>query len=257
MTDEEHYELGGELQEKRRSPRRLLKGFAFIIISSALLAVLVYSPLFAVRHIEVIGNRYMPEKDVIRISGAYMGAPLFALETNAMTQNLKKDLRIEQAVVRRSLPSTLEIEIKERRPIATLAADFGYVDLDREGTVIDAYKTLKTMQIPMITGKEVRDLYIGDKTEDSDTQKAIRYLMELQESTQSLMSEVSLADVENVTAFTTTGATIYLGSIDTLDEKVAMTDQFAKDMASSSRPIAYVDFKYAAPFIKFKEPLIK
>lgn len=253
MKDEEHYELGGELHETHRSPRRLLKGFAFIIISLALLAVLVYSPLFSVRHIQVIGTKYMPEQDVIRISGAYTGAPIFSLETGEMTKRLKKDLRVEHVVVRRSLPATLEIEIVERRPIATLAADFGYVDLDREGTVIDAYKKLKTMQIPMITGKVVKDLYIGDKTGDADTQKAIHYLMELQESTLSLMSEVSLADAENVIAYTTSGAAIYLGNIDSLKEKAGMTDQFAKDMATSPRPIAYVDFKYAAPFIKFKD----
>lgn len=253
MKDEEHYSIGGGLHETQRSPRRLRKGLGFIIISLALLAVFVYAPLFSVRHIQVIGTKYMPDQDVIRISGAYMGAPLFSLETGEMTRNLKKDLRVEHVVVRRSLPSTLEIEIVERRPIATVAADFGYVDLDREGTVIDAYKKLKAMQIPMITGKNVRDLYIGDKTVDADTKKAIHYLMELQESTLALMSEVSLSDVENVTAYTTTGATIYLGSIDNLEGKAGMTDQFAKDMASSPRPIAYVDFKYNAPFIKFKE----
>ena len=39
---------------RRRSPRRVLKGFLFLVVSGALLAVAVYSPLFSVRDVRIL-----------------------------------------------------------------------------------------------------------------------------------------------------------------------------------------------------------
>ena len=100
---------------RRRSPRRVLKGFLFLVVSGALLAVAVYSPLFSVRDVRVLGNHYMPKEDICRVAGVYPGVPLFEVKTAEMAQLLMKDLRVEQAAVRRSLPSTLEIQVVERR----------------------------------------------------------------------------------------------------------------------------------------------
>ena len=86
---------------RRRSPRRVLKGFLFLVVSGALLAVAVYSPLFSVRDVRIIGNHYMPADDIRRVAGVYPGVPLFQVKTAEMTQLLMKDLRVEQASARR------------------------------------------------------------------------------------------------------------------------------------------------------------
>ena len=238
---------------RRRSPRRVLKGFLFLVVSGALLAVAVYSPLFSVRDVRIIGNHYMPADDIRRVAGVYPGVPLFQVKTAEMTQLLMKDLRVEQASVRRSLPSTLEIQIVERRPVATVDCDFGYVDLDREGTVIDAYKTLKKMAIPMVTGIKLKDIYIGDKTTDENLKAALTYLYTLKPETNSRISEVSLKNPSDVMAYTTGGVQIRLGALDRLEEKAHLTDSFIIDQEVTQRPVEYVDFKYTAPFIKFKQ----
>ena len=231
---------------RRRSPRRVLKGFLFLVVSGALLAVVVYSPLFSVRDVRIIGNHYMPADDIRRVAGVYPGVPLLA-------QLLMKDLRVEQASVRRSLPSTLEIQIVERRPVATVDCDFGYVDLDREGTVIDAYKTLKKMPIPMVTGIKLKDIYIGDKTTDENLKAALVYLNALKPETNAQISEVSLKKPDDVMAYTTGGVQIRLGALDRLEEKAHLTDSFIVDQEVKQRPVEYVDFKYTAPFIKLKQ----
>ena len=238
---------------RRRSPRRVLKGFLFLVVSGALLAVAVYSPLFSVRDVRIIGNHYMPADDIRRVAGVYPGVPLFQVRTAEMAQLLMKDLRVEQASVRRSLPSTLEIQIVERRPVATVDCDFGYVDLDREGTVIDAYKTLKKMAIPMVTGIKLKDIYIGDKTTDENLKAALVYLNALKPETNAQISEVSLKKPDDVMAYTTGGVQIRLGALDRLEEKAHLTDSFIVDQEVKQRPVEYVDFKYTAPFIKFKQ----
>ena len=93
---------------RRRSPRRVIKGGLFLLICGILIAVIIYTPLFTVQRIVVHGNQYLQDNDIVEIGRVYKGQPLFQLETDQVTANLMKDLRIESAVVRRRLPDRLE-----------------------------------------------------------------------------------------------------------------------------------------------------
>ncbi len=235
---------------KRRSPRRILKGFLFIVICTAIVGVLVYSPIFVLRHVQVDGAVYLKKEELVRISGIYMGEPLFQLETDQVTKRLLQDLRIEEALVRRQLPSTLEITIKERMPVATVACEYGYLDIDRQGKVIDSYRTLKNMPIPMITGVQVRDLYIGDDVKDEMVKKILSFLQQLDDASLNQLSEIAITGPDYLVAYTTNSVQIRLGKLERMEEKARLTQDFLKDLATNPYQVEYVDFNYTTPFIK-------
>lgn len=235
---------------KRRSPRRILKGFLFIVICTAIVGILVYSPIFVLRHVQVDGAVYLKKEELVRISGIYMGEPLFQLETDQVTKRLLQDLRIEEALVRRQLPSTLEITIKERMPVATVACEYGYLDIDRQGKVIDSYRTLKNMPIPMITGVQVRDLYIGDDVKDEMVKKILSFLQQLDDASLNQLSEIAITGPDYLVAYTTNSVQIRLGKLERMEEKARLTQDFLKDLAANPYQVEYVDFNYTTPFIK-------
>ncbi len=235
---------------KRRSPRRILKGVLFIVICTAIVGILVYSPIFVLRHVQVDGAVYLKKEELVRISGIYMGEPLFQLETDQVTKRLLQDLRIEEALVRRQLPSTLEITIKERMPVATVACEYGYLDIDRQGKVIDSYRTLKNMPIPMITGVQVRDLYIGDDVEDEMVKKILSFLQQLDDASLNQLSEIAITGPDYLVAYTTNSVQIRLGKLERMEEKARLTQDFLKDLATNPYQVEYVDFNYTTPFIK-------
>lgn len=235
---------------KRRSPRRILKGFLFIVICTTIVGVLVYSPIFVLRHVQVDGAVYLKKEELVRISGIYMGEPLFQLETDQVTKRLLQDLRIEEALVRRQLPSTLEITIKERMPVATVACEYGYLDIDRQGKVIDSYRTLKNMPIPMITGVQVRDLYIGDDVKDEMVKKILSFLQQLDDASLNQLSEIAITGPDYLVAYTTNSVQIRLGKLERMEEKARLTQDFLKDLATNPYQVEYVDFNYTTPFIK-------
>lgn len=235
---------------KRRSPRRILKGFLFIVICTAIVGILVYSPIFVLRHVQVDGAVYLKKEELVRISGIYMGEPLFQLETDQVTKRLLQDLRIEEALVRRQLPSTLEITIKERMPVAIVACEYGYLDIDRQGKVIDSYRTLKNMPIPMITGVQVRDLYIGDDVEDEMVKKILSFLQQLDDASLNQLSEIAITGPDYLVAYTTNSVQIRLGKLERMEEKARLTQDFLKDLATNPYQVEYVDFNYTTPFIK-------
>lgn len=235
-----------------RSSKRLKRGLAFIVIAGFIMAVIVYLPIFTLQHVEVNGNQYLTQDDIMSIGRIQLGQPIFQLETDAVTTNLEHDLRIETATVRRQLPDTLIIDITERTPVASVATDYGYVDFDRQGKVIASYRTLKKVPIPLITGVTVHDLYVGDDNNNADIQDILSFLQKIDTSALNQISEINIADPNNIVAYTNSSVQIRLGNMERMDEKAKLTQDFIEDLPNSKYPIEYVDFSYTAPFIRLK-----
>lgn len=236
----------------RRSGRRLFKGIIFLLICGGILAFLVYTPFLTLTQIKLEGAEKMTVDDILKVGGIYMGEPIFELETNTVASRLAKDLRIEEVTVRRKLPGTLEVRVKERKPLATIVCDYGYLDLDRHGKVIDSYKNLREMAIPMITGAQVRDMYIGDDVEDSMVLQILNFLERLEPASINKLSEVAIISADYIVAYTATerAVQIRIGKMERLDEKAHLVDNFLKDLDKNPNAVEYVDFNYTAPYIK-------
>lgn len=242
-------------RRRRRSLSRLFRGVVFLVVSAAVLGFFVYVPFFTLSEIKLVGAKYLTEEDIMKVGNVYMGEPLFQLETDVVQSRLSKDLRIEEVSVRRHLPHTLEVKVKERRPLATIVCNYGYLDLDRNGTVIDSYKSLKTMQIPMITGASVNDLYIGDEIDDEIVKKILDFLQRLNEETLNRLSEIAIVEENYIVLYSATErpVQIRIGKLERLDEKARLTEDFLRDLETNPHPVEYVDFNYTAPFIKLAE----
>ena len=239
----------------RRSTKRLTRGMLFLLITATIIGIFVYIPFFTLREIKLVGASYLTRDDIIKIGNLYLGEPLFQLETDDVTKRLLQDLRIEEAKVKRELPFTLEVEIKERRPLATVVCDYGYLDLDRNGKVLDSYKTLKIMPIPMITGTSVQDLYIGDDVTDELVKKILFFLQQLNETSLNKLSEVAIIDADYIVAYTNTAKAVQIriGKLERLEEKARLTEDFLQDLELNPHKVEYVDFNYTAPFIKLAQ----
>ena len=240
---------------RRRRFSRLLRGIIFLVVSAAVLSFFVYVPFFTLSEIKLNGAKYLTQEDILKIGDIYMGEQMFKLETDVVQSRLSKDLRIEEVSVRRKLPHTLEVTIKERRPLAMVSCDYGYLDLDRNGVIIDSYKSLKTMQIPMITGAAVRDLYIGDELDDELVKKILDFLQRLDEETLNRLSEIAIVEEDYIVMYSATDrpVQIRLGKLERLDEKARLTEDFLRDLETNPHPVEYVDFNYTTPFIKLAQ----
>ena len=240
----------------KRIKRRLLKGIFLLILTAMIIWVFVYVPLFTLKEVKLINATYLTKEDIMKVGGIYLGEPLFQLETDVVAKRLQQDLRIEEVKVKRELPSTLEVEIKERKPLATITCDYGYLDLDKQGKVIDSYKTLKMMPIPMITGALARDLYIGDDVTDEMVKKILFYLQQMTESSLNKLSEIAVIGPDYVVAYTNVSnkaVQIRIGKLERLEEKAKLTEDFLQDLELNPHAVEYVDFNYTAPFIKLAQ----
>ena len=239
-------------KQRRRSSKRLVKGIIFLIICGAILGAVVYLPIFTLQTVKLTGATYLTVEDVLKVGDIYIGEPLFQLETDKVAGRLLNDVRVEEVTVRRSLPHTLEVNVTERKPIATVACNYGYLDIDKHGKILDSYKNLRAMEIPMITGALVKDLYIGDNVEDPLVLKILEFLQMLNAESINKISEVAIVAENYVVAYTATKrpVQIRIGALERLEEKVHLTEDFLRDLDKNPNAVEYIDFNYTAPFIK-------
>ena len=242
-----------KIKKVRRSGRRLFKGIVFLLICGAIIGFFVYVPFLTLKEVKLVGAENLTVADILKVGDIYIGEPMFKLETDKVTSRLSQDLRIESVKVRRIMPNKLEVTLKERKPLATIVCDYGYLDMDKNGKIIDSYKNLREMNIPMITGSRVQDKYIGDDVEDELVKRILYFLQKLDAESLEKLSEVAIISADYIVAYTATekSVQIRIGKLeDRTDEKVHLVQDFLHDLDSNPHDVEYVDFSYTAPFIK-------
>ncbi|WP_430593054.1 FtsQ-type POTRA domain-containing protein [Humidisolicoccus flavus] len=123
--------------ETRRKRNRV-----FIIVGSVaavfgLLVALVYSPLMAVRSVEVEGTQRMDPAEVVTALEPMSGTPLAAV-TDANVQSVLAQFPLIQSFsVEAAPPSTLVIHIVERQPIVGVFSEYGVALVDPAGIAVE------------------------------------------------------------------------------------------------------------------------
>lgn len=227
-------------------------GVAFLVIIAVILLIFIYSPILTLREIRTSGLKFLTNEDIERICNTPYGTPLFSLETDEISKRLLSDLRIEDAVVRRSLPSYLDITVTERTPMATIATDNYYLAVDKRGVVIDAYNAPKYLEIPNIKGMNLKNVFIGDEITDESAKRILSFLEAINPKYLKEFKELEYRN-DTIVGETATGVVIRLGDLSNIELKAHLAENFFEDIKQSPIPAEYVDFKYDAPFIKMKE----
>lgn len=229
---------------------------------TALLAVLIVlivgflfvnSNFFTIGSVIVEGNKYVTTEDIYSIAGISEPINIFRLNTTNIKDRLMHDLRVAEVSVKRNLPSTIVITIKERQPLAYVASSYGFVEVDKQGIVLAAFKSLKQVSVPMITGIRLENQYVGDSVENAAVQAVLNYLARLDEHSLNQISEVNVRTPEQIVVYTNYSAQIRLGNNQHLDQKARLTNEILQEMSAKKMQVEYIDLNYASPIIKFKQ----
>ncbi len=242
----------------RRKWHWLSQGLLFLGTVVALAAAFFYLPVFQVHSVTVVGNSYVSSDDICRIAsvaGIYRGQHLMKVNTADASHTLMKDLRIEQASVRRVFPNGIMIEVEERRPVAMVAFEFGFLDLDRQGIILNAHTGRETKGIPLLTGVSARERYIGDRVDQPQVEAVLRYLSYLRPEGLAQITEVALDDPGHVVARTHNASVIRVGALEPerLEEKAKVTQDFIEELRTTKHAIDYIDLTYAQPVIGLRQ----
>jgi len=110
----------------------LLLGMSLI---TALVLVLYFTPVLGVRSVRVQGLRDTPEQEVLAAAAVELGQPMLRVDDAAIRQRLAAVPALAGSEVRLRWPSTVELVVTERDPVAFLTGPGGAQLVDASGVV--------------------------------------------------------------------------------------------------------------------------
>lgn len=153
-----------ERKEKNRKRRNLFI-IAGIIIG---LFILSFTKLVNVDRVVVKGNNYFLDREIISMAHVKMGNNLIYKPGKIRIKSyLLQNPYIEKVKVRRRLPSTLVIKVKEREQMAAIPYDGKYIVTDSDRIVLR--KTTDMPHLTVIEGVKIKKMKLAKELEGENS----------------------------------------------------------------------------------------
>lgn len=185
------------------------KRFLIVAAVVAVLAVILYSTLFQVRSIRVVGNETIPEQEILRISGLHLGQNSMTIDDEQVMRKVESNRYLRCTLVDVQW-DTVTIHVKERVPAVHMNRNGMVVVMDNRGFVLEETLQAGTKydHLVEVIGLNVRRAPLGQRITlnsqaqlDAYTQilvelKAMKGLYLLRELDMSSMDSIYLATSE-------------------------------------------------------------
>ena len=154
--------------------------------------ILIHSRLLALQQIEVKAEGRLDRLEIVNWAGLKPGESLLTLKLGEIRRHIEAHPWVERASVTRIFPHTLEIRIRERRPVARVMVDKEAYLLDATGTIFPPLDHHPTGVWFTLVGLRETDLRRRPEACQRVVQEALELLALLKEHPEWKVKEVGL-----------------------------------------------------------------
>jgi cell division protein FtsQ len=231
----------------RRSRHRRLAWIvtgSVIVVLGAMVAVAVYSPLLALRTIEINGASRVKASEVHSAVDGQLGTPLALVDYGTITRELSAFPLIRSFVTETVPPDTLIIHIVERSPVGSVASSSGYDLVDPAGVVIQSASE-RPKGVPLID--------IGDKSASSPAFRAVvEVLLALPRPIARKVASATAQTKDDVTlVLAGAGQRVVWGSA----ERSTLKARVLEELVATQNPAHRVEYDVTAPLSPVIRPV--
>ncbi|WP_087973007.1 cell division protein FtsQ/DivIB [Oceanobacillus rekensis] len=136
---------------KKKANRRLI---FYLSIFFFLIAVIIYlqSPLSHIKTINVEGNSYIADEEIIAYSGLTVDTNIWTISQSEIERSISNDPIVESVSVERKLPWTIHIHVSEEQIIGYIREDANYKPVMSNGEILELVKDTYHGDAPLING---------------------------------------------------------------------------------------------------------
>lgn len=217
---------GKTIDKKRHSKTSIIiKLFLILAIIIAGIVFILVSPQFNVKNINVSGNSHVDSQTIINLSNIEKDKNIFSFSRKNIMSNILQNPYIEQVYIRRSLPDTIEIIVKEREATFNIQYGNAYIYINNRGYILETSN--EKIEKPIIYGisSKEEELKPGLRLceEDLDALSDILKIMEIMTNNElaQLVTKINIEDKEDyVLELETEQKTVHIGDISNLGTKI-------------------------------------
>ena len=143
---------------RTRNRRWALTGAGLLMVGLVgLVVVAVFSPILALRHIDVVGTARVDAGQVQSSLSQHLGTPLALLDEQQMTRELGAFPLVRSLSTQLVPPDTMIVHITEREPVGSVRVSGGYDLVDPAGVTLE-------QSAERIPGVPLIDVRAGDRS---------------------------------------------------------------------------------------------
>lgn len=253
----------------KKNPRRndLKRSISWAVTSFVLAAVIVAIvagfvlslPLWKTSNVQVVGNSLLTEAKVISIANIPIGENIFLIDLDEVRKNFAGMIQIKDVRIKRKLPGTIVIDVKERTPFAVAVIGGGTSLIDDEGYII-AKQNLTTSaagkdiaKYPVIRGIDKKTLENGNRLNSADRAFIRSALNSFSNASDFGTVQMDISKRDDIVIYIEDILKVKIGDTSGVERKMSVVKALLGSIKDKWTKAVYIDVKVPdSPVIKFK-----
>lgn len=242
-------------QERKTKISGILKSLFFLAVLVIAVYILIQSPLFAVQKINVEGNKFISQGEAIKLSGLHLQTNIFRMDFQTAKKNIMTHPMIEEVNIKRQYPNQVMITLTERKPLANLLIQGGFIEVDAKGFYLRKVVSFSNHDnLPIISGVKYGQQEIGQQIKEENLVVGLQYLKNCPESLKAQISEINVTDSTNIIFYTLSGLKVIIGDESRIKEKVHTLMEIFHSKGNQLKDVEYIDVSFNGdPVVKFNK----
>lgn len=217
----------------------------------------ITTPHFALIAINVNGVERLSKEEIIELSGIKEGENIYSFKAKDALVSIRSNPWVEEAAIDRDFPDVVNIDIKERKPVALVSLGGLYV-MDSGGVVFKRYAHEDALDLPVVTGLRKEGLEESFKGLDSEVLELVSTLSARKGFNIDSVSEIKVDLVFGLSIFTLDeGVRLDVGK-DSFEEKIAAFEKIRRSRGGSLDGVEALDLTNArSVVVRFSAGAVK
>lgn len=202
-----------------------------------------------VSRVTLEGNRIVEANELFQLAQVKRGSLIYDIDLKAIQKNLLSQCYVREATVERNLPSTIQLTVVERTPIALVnRPDFVY--LDEDGIILPHSISKELFDLPALSGLKLgQPISYGSVVHDSRALEALQILKGarlVNTELYHLISEIQIRNDSDLVFYTAEGGVPVIFGDGNIADKLVRLDAFWNQVIQERglQNLQYVDLRY-------------
>ena len=209
-------------------------------------SVVTHASILQIDDIVIRGNGRLSNGEVLAVLGGLRGENIVITDLDSWRRRLMTSPWVRDAAFRRSLPSTIEVTVTERTPIAIGRITGELYLVDERGTVIDLYgPQYGDLDLPIVDGLAALETG-GTMLDEARADLAARLIESVQAepAIAAQLSQVDVADLHNAKVILNDDPAVVFVGRDRFLARIRTYLQLGSALRQQVPDIEYVDLRF-------------
>lgn len=216
-------------EKQARVAKKLLSVFLFFLCLWSFI-VFIRSDFFTLERILFSGNNHTGEEELRTAMGVSEGENIWRLSPSRLESGLETIPRIKSAEVHRKLPRRLLVNVTEKEALVLIPYQEYMLETGVDGQILGTTQEPQNYGLPLLTGLPLVETTVGDTVLAGEVLGAVKEIISALSGSGVSLSEINVADSENIIVVTIDGLVSWLGK-DQLEQKTKLMANIAGQIA--------------------------